>query len=114
MESNEQSSGVPPPLPELQQAELDRQTVEALFADLAAYARVRQVIPKSAAREMVGQSIVGLDEGREAFLNGSLRGLQIRYTYANEEWWDVLLQPEPGKYRVTRIRLSDALGGTTA
>jgi hypothetical protein len=109
MEPNSEASNVPPPLPELRQAELDRETVEALFADLAALARVHQVIPKSGARQPVGERAIGLEEGRKAFLDGGLRGLQIRYTYAGEEWWDVLLQPEPGRYRVTRLRLADAL-----
>jgi hypothetical protein len=111
MNSDTESSGAPPPLPELRQAELDRETVEALFADLAALARIHQVIPKAGARKKVGEGAISLEQGRESFLNGDLRGLQIRYTHAGEEWWDVLLQPQPGMYRVTRMRLSDAFGG---
>lgn len=89
-------------LPELQQSILDPETVRALFADLKACTEVLAVMPKAGPGYVTPEDI-GLDEG-EALLNeGKLRGLQIRYHYQGEEWWDTLIQRD-GQIHITRIQ----------
>lgn len=90
------------PLPELHQANLDAATLEAFFEDLAACAKIIEVISKASAGYAAPTSI-SLDEGRILFLDGKLRGLQIRYLYQGSEWWDTLLNT-PNGVRITRIK----------
>ncbi len=91
------------PLPGLHQAVLDEPTVRRLFADLQACAEVFEVRAKQAAREQTRDEQILLDEARDRLLDGSARGVQVRYRYQGEEWWDTLLRTESG-FRLTRIR----------
>jgi len=89
-------------LPELHQTILDDQTLEALFADLQACTDILAVMPK-AGPGYVTPKDVGLEEGERLLKEGSLRGLQIRYRYQGEEWWDTLIQRD-NQIHITRIQ----------
>ena len=89
-------------LPELHQAELGPETLEALFADLQTLTQILTVIPK-ATRGHIQPEYISLAQGRELILNGKLRGLQIRYMYDGDEWWDTLIITSNG-IRITRIK----------
>lgn len=89
-------------LPELHQAELDPATLEALFTDLEAFTKILAVIPK-ATQGHVEPKNISLNQGRELILKGQLRGLQIRYQYDGNEWWDTLICT-PSGVRITRIK----------
>lgn len=93
--------GSAPTLPDLHQAELDPQTLQSLFQDLATCAEIFAVVPKAGPGHTSPESIT-LEEGRELLLSGHLRGLQIRYKYNGSEWWDTLIQVTGG-IRLTRI-----------
>jgi len=90
------------PLPELHQTVLTTETQAALFADLEACTEILAVMPKAGPGYVTPEEI-GLKEG-EALLNeGALRGLQIRYRYQNEEWWDTLINRND-QIHITRIQ----------
>lgn len=97
-----------PPLPELHHGELDAATVRQLFADLAAHAEMMEIIPKHG-RGHVEESppVLGLEQAAAMFEGGGLRGLQLRYRYAGEVWWDTLLPGSGGGCRLVRIRHDD-------
>lgn len=90
------------PLPELHQTVLTADQLNALFSDLQACTEILLVMPK-AAPGYVGVKEVSLEEGKQLLVNGDLRGLQIRYRYQNEEWWDTLIHRD-GQIHITRIQ----------
>lgn len=89
------------PLPELHQADLDADTLEAYFRDLQACAEVFGVVPKMGPG-YVAPNEIDLMEGKALLASGQLRGLQIRYHYQSAEWWDTLIVRD-GAVRMTRI-----------
>ena len=90
------------PLPELHQSVFDKATLEAYIADLNACTEILVVMPKAGPGYVAPKSIK-LEEGAKLLLAGQLRGLQIRYRYQNEEWWDTLINRD-GPIHVTRIQ----------
>lgn len=92
-----------PPLPDLNEALLDEETVQALFRDLAACAEILEVVPKIADRTEVTGAKVSLAEGQALLAEGRARGLQVRYRFEGAEWWDTLLRTPRG-IRLVRIR----------
>ncbi|MGJ8649713.1 MAG: hypothetical protein ACSHX4_05090 [Opitutaceae bacterium] len=90
------------PLPELHQTVLTPDHLNALFNDLESCTEILLVMPK-AAPGYVGIKEVSLEEGKTLLVNGSLRGLQIRYQYQGAEWWDTLINRD-GQIHITRIQ----------
>ena len=94
-------------LPDLQQAELDADTIHALFRDIGTLTRVLEIIPKTSARSMVPESAsnLTLNTAADALLNGSVRGVQVRYEFQGSQWWDsILVLPQADKFRLVRIQ----------
>lgn len=91
------------PLPDLNEAILDRDTLDQLFRDLEACVRITEIIPKFADRRMVAEETVTLAQARELLLDGKARGVQIRYRYEDADWWDTLMNTPQG-VRLVRIR----------
>ncbi len=89
-------------LPELHQTILSPEMLEALFADLEVCTEVLAVMPKAGPGYVTPEDI-GLKEGQALLLDGTVRGLQIRYRYQNEEWWDTLINRD-GPIHITRIQ----------
>ncbi len=92
----------PKPLPELHQSTLDAETLDALFADLEACTEILAVLPKAGPGHTQPENIA-LADGRDQLLSGQLRGLQIRYRYQGEEWWDTLIH-RGNSIHITRIQ----------
>ena len=92
------------PLPELHQGELDAATVRQLFADLAAHAEMMEIIPKYG-RGHVEECppVLSLEEAAAMLEGGGLRGLQLRYRYRDQIWWDTLMPLADGRSRLIRI-----------
>lgn len=88
-------------LAELHQGVLDDATLDQYFEDLG-LAEVFDVLVKGAPEEYAKEGSFTLDRGKELFLAGVVRGLQIRYRYRDEEWWDTLLRA-PGGVRLVRV-----------
>lgn len=97
-----------PALPALHEAELDRPTVEALFADVAQLCRVLEVLPRGGARERARPAGIPLDLARDQLLAGEIAGVQLRYEHEGAQWWDTLMATPTG-WRLVRIR--HQLGG---
>ncbi len=87
-------------LPPLQVTILDRATLDQLFDDLAACARVHSVQPRTAPQAAPVR--LTLDQARAGLHEGHLRAVQVRYTYDNKAWCDTLIAQEGG-VRVVRI-----------
>jgi hypothetical protein len=91
-------------LPELNQAELNDAALSALFRDLAECTQVLDVSLKHSAERMADPARrPTLDEALRLLQSRSVRGVQIRYVYGSEEWWDTLMVL-PNATRVVRIR----------
>lgn len=90
-------------LPQLQQVAVDDALLDALVADLSALTEILAVMPKAAAAGRVVPQNVSLGEGVQQLRDNNLRGLQIRYRYEGDEWWDTLMQT-PNGIKLTRIK----------
>jgi len=94
-----------PPLPELQQATFDAAELENLLRDIAACARLTEVIPKYAATGCVTEApTLTLEDGRRLLLEGAARAVQFRYRYEDADWWDTVMALPGGQFRLVRIR----------
>jgi hypothetical protein len=89
------------PLAALTTAELDAATLATLFDDIAILTRIDEVLVKDAATAYSGAA--GLEEARRLFAAGAL-GLQIRYRWQGEAWWDTLVRLGDGRTRLVRTR----------
>jgi hypothetical protein len=81
------------PLTRLTRANLDPETLEALFCDLAALVEIDEVLIKGDAMAYAGTT--GLAEAQRS-LAGGARGIQIRYRWGGEGWLDTLLRGPDG------------------
>lgn len=89
---------------ELTEAMLEPALFERYFEDLAQFAEVLAILPKRSAQEYSGNtSDWSLEQAREAVRTGSIRGVQIRYRYQDDEWWDTLLCLPTG-VRIVRMK----------
>jgi len=91
-----------PPLPTLQDAILDGETLERLMHDIQSFATVEEVLLKGGAVAMASEKSVPLAEALESFRQGRVLGVQIRYRYLGTSWWDTLLRTSQG-IRLVRI-----------
>jgi hypothetical protein len=90
------------PLPQLQDAHLDAETLEQLARDLASFAQVDEVLLKGGSMAMTSGKSVALAEALEALRQGRVLGVQIRYRYDGTSWCDTLLRTAHG-IRLVRI-----------
>jgi hypothetical protein len=91
------------PLPALQDALLDADTLEALFHDLAGLVEIEEILLKGEPRSHALERPVSLEEARAALKQGAVLGAQIRYRYQGSAWWDTLLRTPQG-IRLVRIQ----------
>jgi hypothetical protein len=95
-------------LPEVTAALLDAETIDRLFADLAACAEVFEVRVKGAAdRHADVAPVVSLVAARAMLLSGAVRGVQLLYLHDGEVWSDTLLRGDDG-VRLVRMRHENA------
>jgi hypothetical protein len=90
------------PLARLTTADLDPETLAALFSDLATMVEIDEVLIKGDATAYAGAT--GLVEAQRALVAGA-RGIQIRYRWAGEGWLDTLMSG-PGGIRLVRSPVS--------
>lgn len=89
-------------LPELREAALDAAGLRALFGDLEAAARIHGLKLKAAPGVRARSDAVTPQDALALLLAGSVRGVQVRYRYAEQTWCDTILASSDG-YRVVRI-----------
>lgn len=88
--------------PELHQGLLDTETLAQYFRDLE-NAQVYEVLVKGAAERYAEDGDFDLERGRDLFLSGAVLGLQIRYRWNGDDWWDTLMQGAGG-VRIIRVQ----------
>ena len=94
----------PQALPELTESLLGADQLADLFRDIGALTQVVEIIPKQGPRDYVDDSkSLDLESARDRLLDGTFRGLQIRYQYDGGLWWDTLIRVPDG-IRIVRIR----------
>lgn len=94
----------PPELPDLTESVLNTEQLHDLFRDLGALTQVTEIIPKQGQREYVDDTVIlDLESAQARLLDGTFRGLQIRYRYDDGLWWDTLIRV-PNGFRIVRIR----------
>lgn len=92
----------PPPLPELQQQDLDEATVRALFRDVAALGEGVEVLVKGAPVARAEALALAPEAALEGLLAGRWRAVQLRYGHEGQVWLDTVLRTPQG-FRVVRM-----------
>lgn len=100
-DSDEAESGID--FPELRQSKVGRGGLERYFEDLREVAEVDDVRVKGGAAQYADDREVGLERAFELLLEGEVRGVQIRYVWRDEAWWDTLIGGEEG-VELTRVQ----------
>lgn len=90
-------------VPEVHQALLDPDTLDALLDDIRQCTRLLEVLVREPGRKYASDQPIGLEEACSRFRSGDVFGLQIRYEYEGDQWWDTLARI-PAGVRLTRIR----------
>ena len=91
-------------LPELTESTLGAEQLGDLFRDIGALTQVVEIIPKQGPRDYVDDRLtLDLDTAQARLLDGTFRGVQIRYRYDGGLWWDTLIKLPEG-FRIVRIR----------
>ncbi len=91
-------------LPPIHTADIDRATIEQLFADLAACTQITAIHPR-VPRDQPPPALT-LAQARADFLAEKVSGLQIHYLYENKTWCDTLLASRTGA-RLVRVCADD-------
>lgn len=96
-------------LPPLQDVVLDDDTVAQLFFDLGQAAELVGVSVKPlGGRRAAAAEELSLAEAHRALRSRAVAAVQLRYRFADEEWWDTLM-PAPAGIRLIRISHTRAL-----
>ena len=101
--------------PPIHDTMLDDETVAQLFFDVAHAAELVEITIKAIGARAAAETQPSLDEAYRALVEGAIAGVQLRYRFAGEEWWDTLIRAPTG-VRLVRISHSAALaveGNTT-
>jgi hypothetical protein len=89
-------------LPSLQEAVLDAATLARLVSDIQGLAVVDEVLLKGGGAAMASTQRRTLAEAVDALQQGQVMGVQVRYRYQGQAWWDTLLRVPQG-IRLVRI-----------
>lgn len=92
-----------PLLADLQEGVLDAARLEAVVGDIAAHTQVLMVLVKGGAAQRSADQAWKLDEAVAALRSGTIRGIQIRYRWNEQEWWDTILSQGAG-FRLVRMQ----------
>jgi transcriptional regulator of nitric oxide reductase len=92
-----------PLLAELTAGHLDHERLATVIADIATQTKVIEVIVKGASTARSDGSPWELQEAASALQTGSIRGVQVRYQWQGDEWWDTFLRDGDG-VRLVRMK----------
>lgn len=95
------SDDQPIEFPDLNQGLLDEATLAQYFEDLR-LARVFAVLVKGGAERYANENSIALETAQKLLAMGLCRGVQIRYVWQDEEWWDTLMRTAEGT-RLVRV-----------
>jgi len=88
-------------MPELYDSNLDEATLERLFEDIRLCTDVVGISLKSRSQAYAARRKVSLHDALQLLRLGEVRGVQIRYNYQGQEWWDTVMSFGNG-YRIVR------------
>ena len=91
------------PLPELHEAHLDDELLDALFADIDALCELEELRARPAPRAPLRLPPATLDEARDRLRRGEIGAVQLRYGHGGVRWLDTITPAEAG-YRLVRMR----------
>ena len=90
------------PLPDLQDQEIDENTVRQLAFDIESAAQLIDIRYKGGATAHAVRAKPSLADAIAALLERRVASVQLRYRYRGRQWWDTLLRTEDG-VRLVRI-----------
>lgn len=96
-------------LPELYQADLDREAVAALFADLEVGAEIDHVQVKATTGPPPHDRPASLQEAHQLLSQGAAKAVQVRYRFEQQSWCDTLMVMADA-VRLVRTKVDTQLG----
>ncbi|QDG50186.1 hypothetical protein FIV42_05410 [Persicimonas caeni] len=88
--------------PDVNQGTLDEATLAQYFRDLE-HAEVFAVMVKGGPERYANARSLELSVGKQLFDKGLCHGVQVRYLWQGEEWWDTLFRT-PREIKLVRIK----------
>lgn len=101
--SSESPPDLPPDLPPINEAILDPDTLNQLFEDVSQCTHLIEVIVKQSPRSQTPDANHSLEDAKRMLEDGSVMGIQLRYSFDNAQWWDTLIRT-PAGIRIVRIQ----------
>lgn len=90
-------------LPELDEGLLDEAGFRALCAEVERLTELDQVLVKGSPARYTPDTNWQLPAARDALIAGQARGIQLRYRYDGQAWFDTVLKTPDG-YKVVRMQ----------
>lgn len=94
------------PLPSVYDTLFQSEQLAQLFDDIAACTCVSEILLKNSEQTYGHTQPVTLEDAFQKVTQQEVRGVQIRYHYAGQDWCDTILKSQDG-YRVVRIAQGD-------
>lgn len=91
------------PLPDLLQSDIDEPTLAQLITDVGSLTELHEVIPKYGPGYVGEPAPLQLDEAYRGLVDGTLKGLQLRYRHDGKTWWDTIMPMPENRFRIVRI-----------
>lgn len=85
-----------PPIPEMREAVLSCDDVDALTADLSQHTQIQSVIGKGGPRQHSSETLLTLSDAVAQLVARTLPAIQIRYGYDGFDWTDTLIHTPHG------------------
>lgn len=92
-----------PELPAINESILDTDTLNQLFEDVRRCTHLIEVIVKHGPRAQIPDATYTLDDAQQLLEDGSVMGVQLRYSYDGAQWWDTLIRKQAAIH-IVRIR----------
>lgn len=85
-----------PAVPDMVEALLNEQDLQALMHDLASLTVIQSIISKGGARQHAPAETMSLEAACDALRSRTVMAIQIRYQFESQDWTDTLMQTPQG------------------
>jgi len=92
-----------PLLAALHEGIIDRKRLQAVLEDISAHTEILVVLTKGSTTSRSGESSWTLDQAEAALVAAEVRGIQVRYQWQNQEWWDTIIR-HGEHFRLVRVQ----------
>jgi hypothetical protein len=88
--------------PDVGKSTLTESKLETYFEEVGSLGDITEIRLKGAPRDYATEEAESLQEAKKLLQQGAIRGMQLRYVWRDEPWWDTVLVGD-GVYQLVRI-----------